>query len=135
MQRIQTVFLFLGALCIGLAFPGGGIREGASWIAAATAALFGVSVVGAIAAIFLHGNRQRQRTVVIVLQYIMIAGIVSLFAGHYLADALPFQASETRGSGDVLSYALPIAGYALFYLARRGIDRDINLIRSMDRLR
>jgi hypothetical protein len=30
---------------------------------------------------------------------------------------------------------LPILAYLLFFLARRGIDHDIELVKSMDRLR
>ncbi len=139
-QRIQTVYLLVGAGCVGSVYLfenlwTGPVAAESAWFVPVTTVLFGLSVVGALAAIFLFGDRQRQRTVVLVLRYVTMVGIVSLFGGLYIAEALPFQISVQSGLGAWLSLFLPILGYVLFSMARRRIERDIELIRSMDRLR
>ena len=139
-QRIQTVYLLVGAGCVGSVYLFENLWTGpaaaeSAWFVPVTTVLFGLSVVGALAVIFLFGDRQRQRSLVLVLQYVTIAGIISFIGGQYIADALPTQISAQSGPGGWLFLFPPILGYVLFSMARRRINRDIELIRSMDRLR
>ena len=54
-----------------------------------------------------------------------------LYAGFFLVGAF---ADGVAGS-TLTALVLPVLAYVMFYLARRGIANDIELVRSMDRLR
>lgn len=139
-QRIQSVYLFLGALALAVL---GLFDMPWSSAAASTYAWFVPSLIGlilvtggtALWAIFLYENRQTQRTVVVGVQIgtVLLAGV--LYGGLYLTAELTFRTGGTLDWGRTLTLALPIVAYALFLLARRGIDHDIELVESMDRLR
>ncbi len=139
-QRIQTVFLFAGAVSIGAIYsldeiwtgPAGG---GSTWFTAVTLGIFGICVLGAILAVFLYKDRKRQRSMVILLQVLTVLGLITLFTGEYLGGTLPFVGTESDGTIEGFGLALAALGYVLFYFARRGIDKDIELIRSVNRLR
>lgn len=100
-----------------------------------TMGIFGLTAAGAIVAIFLYRDRKRQRKIVLVVQYLLLAGMIAFFAGQYLSSAGPFVNPESAGLSTWLAAGLPVAGYLMFTLARRAINRDIELVRSMDRLR
>ena len=139
-QRIQTLFLIAGSLAIGSIYLLGDIWRGpaaveSSWFTAATLGIFGICAVGALLAVFLFADRKRQRVVVMLLQLLAILGLVVLIAGEYLGGTLPFVGPESVGSQEEIGLGLVVLGYALFYLARRGIEKDIKLLRSRDRLR
>lgn len=139
-QRIQTVYLFLGALALVAL---GLFDLPWSSAAASTYAWFVPSLIGlilvtagtALGAIFLYENRPTQRTVVVGVQIgtIVLAGV--LYGGLYLTAELTFTSGGSLDWGRTLPLALPIVAYALFLLARRGIVHDIELVESMDRLR
>ena len=139
-QRVQTVYLLLGALLLG----GMGLFE-PPWndLAAAQFSWFIPSLIGlivvtggtALAAIFLYDRRKTQRTVVIGVQILtlMLAGV--LYAGLYLAGTLTFTGPSGVLWGRSVILLIPIVAYGLFLLARRGIESDIELVKSMDRIR
>jgi hypothetical protein len=64
---------------------------------------------------------------------VLLAGV--LYGGLYLTSELTFSGPEGIRWGHTTALLLPIAAYVFFYLARRGIDHDIELVESMDRLR
>jgi hypothetical protein len=139
-QRIQTVYLILGALAIGSIYLLSDLwrspaATGSSWFTAVTLGIFGICVVGALLAVFLYKDRKRQRSVVVLLQIFTILGLLTLFAGQYLGGTLPFVGAEADGNEEGIGILLAIAGYVFFFMARRGIDRDIKLLQSVDRLR
>lgn len=139
-QRIQTVYLFLGALALA-AF---GIFD-VPWqsTAASTYGWFVPSLIGLIVvtagaalwAIFLYESRETQRSVVVGVQVgtVILAGV--LYGGLYLTTELTFRGPEGIDWGRAAVLTTPILAYLFFYLARRGIDHDIELVKSMDRLR
>lgn len=139
-QRIQSVYLALGAVClIYLVF------FNSAWQTSATEALAwyrsAVTIVGtatatvALIAIFVYKNRAKQLKLVVALQVMTLGFIVILFGGLFLAGDFDLIGRLRGDAGTWFIALLPIATYLLFYLARRGIQRDINLVKSMDRLR
>ena len=117
-QRIQTVYLFLGAVALtGLFF------FDSLWSSTAAAS------------IFLYENRQTQRTVVVGAQLLTVAVAAVLYGGLYLTGELAVRAADGFDWAKAGMLGLPILAYLLFLLARRGIDHDIELVKSMDRLR
>lgn len=139
-QRIQTVYLFLGALSIAAL---GFFEMPWSSNAASTYAWYVPSLIGlmiatgaaALWAIFLYENRKTQRTVVVGVQLgtVLLAGV--LYGGLYLTAELVFGGGQGVDWSRTTVLVLPILAYVFFFLARRGIDHDIQLVESMDRLR
>lgn len=139
-QRIQTLYLFLGAFALGgLGFfdPPWNSTAAAThvWFVPALIALIVLAGGVAIWAIFLYENRKTQRSVVVGVQIctVLLAGV--LYGGLYLTSELTFGGAGGMNWGKTAMLAMPILAYLFFYLARRGIDHDIELVKSMDRLR
>ena len=140
-QRIQTVYLILGALAVGGLFLLDPLWSGPTvqrydWFSGTAAALAGLTAAGALGTVFLYNNRSRQRAVTAGLQVMAALLTGLLFVCFYGAGALGL-----RGAGGALDFSritflvLPIGAYVFFMLARRAIQSDIDLVRSMDRLR
>ncbi len=128
-QRIQSVYLGLATLAI-LATPvvdGVVAPDSWAWYTPVAAAL--IILIGAVSfgAIFLYKQRPRQKTLVLADQLLLLPLIALLFIGAYYAGVSDVQT--------VLPLGLPVVAYILLYLARRAIIKDIELVRSMDRLR
>jgi hypothetical protein len=139
-QRIQTVYLFLGALALaGMGFfemPWA--SEAAAthvWFVPSLIGLLLLTAAGALGAIFLYENRHTQRSVVVAVQggTVLLAGV--LYGGLYLTSELSVRGPRGTDWSLALVIALPLVAYVFFLLARRGIDHDIELVKSMDRLR
>lgn len=134
-QRIQSLYLLVG----GLFFLGnmllwfrttGGSQDVPAIAAAVLQALTGLGLLGTI---FLYGNREKQHRVVTMVQYLALGAILVSFGGLYLGGAL-----ETWTTTDLVTPAmilLPVLGYLLSRMAAGRIRKDIELVRSMDRLR
>lgn len=139
-QRIQTVYLALGALVLASL----GLFD-APWnsTAAATQAWFVPTLIGlivvtagtALGAIFLYEQRKVQRKVVVGVQVLTVLLAAAYYGGLFLTSELTFGGAGGIHWGKATALLLPIVAYALFWLARRGIDHDIELVKSMDRLR
>lgn len=137
-QRIQSLYLAAGAIALVVLLfldtpwqtfadiPA--LRWGAT-------GLFSVTVGLGVASIFQYGNRKRQRKSIVGVQALTITSMVVLVAGLYLTQSLSVQTTDGLNVPLLVALALPIVAYSLFFLARRGVERDIELIRSMDRLR
>ena len=100
--------------------------------------LIGLIVVTAGTAlwsIFLYERRSTQRSVVVGVQIgtVLLAGV--LYGGLYLTAELAFQSPGGVNWGKAAMLSMPVVAYLFFFLARRGIDHDIELVESMDRLR
>ncbi|MFB6248856.1 MAG: DUF4293 family protein [Salinibacter sp.] len=139
-QRIQTVYLFFGALALAalglFELPWGSAAASTyAWFVPSLIGLILVTAGAALGAIFLYENRKTQRTVVVGVQIgtVLLAGV--LYGGLYLTSELTFSAGQGLDWGRTTVLSLPILAYALFLLARRGITHDIELVESMDRLR
>lgn len=139
-QRIQSVYLTLGAVALLTllfldALWSSRAATAFAWFSPALVILAAVAALVAIGAVFLYKDRKKQRKVVLAAQTLTLVLAVVLCAGFFLADELVLLSGDTTGAGMIVPILLPIAAYVLFYLARRGIENDIALIRSMDRLR
>jgi len=139
-QRIQTVYLVLGALVLAaLGLFGSPWNSTAAatraWFVPSLIALTVITAGAALGAVFLYERRKTQRTVVVGVQVLTVALAGVLYGGLYLTSELRFAGPGGLQWGKTIVLLLPIGAYALFWLARRGIDHDIELVESMDRLR
>ena len=114
-QRIQTVFLVLGAVALAalllfdVVWTSAATAQG--WFTPAVIGIDGLAIATALGAIFLYKNRPKQRRVIVVAQVLTTVLLLVFCVGLYLANALYVRT------------------------ARRGVEKDINLVQSMDRLR
>jgi len=139
-QRIQTVYLLLGALVLAsLGFfdapwSGPAAREFA-WFVPSLIGLLVVTVGTALGAIFLYERRRTQRRVVVGVQVLTFLLTAVFYGGLYLTETLALRDPSGILWGRSVRLLLPILAYAFFWLARRGIQHDIELVESMDRIR
>ncbi len=138
-QRIQTIYLVLGAaaLVAMLFFDSlwtSRAVETYAWFGPGLLILGGLTAATALAAIFLYKDRKRQRTVVRLVQVGTLLLAAFLYISLYTTSELVVL-TERADPVAFIPILLPILAYLLFYLARRGVERDIELVRSMDRLR
>jgi len=138
-QRVQTVYLLLAVVCLGILFLAEGAWTGPataeySWFVPVTMGLFGLAAAGGVTAIFLYKGRERQRGFVVLLQYFVIAGLmIKVILNAIMGD---FASVTSDASFEYwVGFGAPVMSYLMFMMARRGIDKDIKLIKSMDRLR
>jgi len=139
-QRIQTVYLFLGALALAALgsfdVPWNSTAAAThAWFVPTLVALTVLTVGLALWAIFLYSRRETQRTVVVGTQVATVLLAGALYGGLYLTSELTFTEAQGIDWGRAFVLVLPLLAYVFFYLARRGIAHDIELVQSMDRLR
>ncbi len=138
-QRIQTVYLVLGAVALGALLFFGVVWQGAataqSWFTPAVVLGDSLAAAVALGAIFLYKNRPRQRQVIVAAQALTTVLLLVFCGGLYLADALYVRTAQGLDGGMLVALLLPIVAYVLFLLARRSVEKDIERVRSMDRLR
>lgn len=139
-QRIQTAYLFFGAVLMAVffAFP----TVWYHWIAPINGLLpwglllwGGVTSLLGLGSIFLYGNRERQRRVVVIVQWTTIVFAAALYSLLVAVNRWNAILGGEMPVIYVIAILFPVAAYVLFYLARRGIDHDIEKVRSVDRLR
>lgn len=139
-QRIQTVYLVLGALALLallLIDPiwNGAAAQSQAWFAPTVLILGGLAALVALIAIFLYKDRERQHKAIILAQGLTVLHLLALYLGLYLANALYVRTPSGIDVIMLTALVLPLAAYILFLLARRGVKKDIDLVKSMDRLR
>lgn len=135
-QRVQTLFLLLaGALLIAfLVFSNawaGGIAPTLPWLAPTVLVAAGLTAAVSLTAMLFYKDRARQRTVILAGQWLAVLTVAGVLTG--LIVSIP----DADGSifGRVATALLPVAAYVMLRLARRGVEKDIDLVKSMDRLR
>lgn len=138
-QRIQSIYLLLAAAAlVGFVLLSNMwsllvVTLGA-WSEVAIMALAALGGLAALIAIFLYKERTKQKRIATVAQWIDLALIVLIVVGFGL-----FSFGEDNGLvAGLPEYGvtlLPIVAYIFLRLALRGINRDIEKVRSMDRLR
>lgn len=138
-QRLQSLYLLFAALLVALFFVlGEAWREVVGtiypWLTATTLALGGLVTLLALVSIFFYKDRQNQARVVRVAQGLDLA-LVGVLAGCLVALSLNEEAGGLIPVSLYLTLLFPVAAYLFLRLAKRGIDKDIALVRSMDRLR
>jgi len=139
-QRIQTFYLALGVIALLCTFffsdPLSSLAaETYAWFSPAVIVLIGLTSITTVSAISLYTNRKKQRSVVVGAQVLTVLYIVVLYTGMYLSGELVLRTRSGTEWGRTVVLLLPVAAYILFYLARRSISSDIELVESMDRLR
>lgn len=153
-QRIQTLYLFLAAVCAvlllflplavlscgpealpgkatlwGFDDPSAAVSYSGNWVNLAAALLLGHSCLASLVTIFLDRNRNAQRRLC-VLQLVLLTVACGLSAGYLCS--LPDAVSIGRLSPAAF---LPVVAIVAVLLALRGIVRDEKLVRSLDRIR
>lgn len=139
-QRIQSVYLLLASLAFGSQYLFRDIWTGpaatdVSWFLPVTMALFAAAAAGSFVVIFMYANRARQRRFILGLQAFAVVTIIVLLYGLWSAGDLPGISAQPVGVFDVIALLMPFVAYAMLYMARRNVEKDIELVESMDRLR
>lgn len=138
-QRIQSVYLLVGAVACGLPFLVGlpTLEAGTPpWVFTLRGVLYIAAGVLGFVAIFLYTSRERQQIaafwaqVVAAIAVIVIIGMLLLYgrAGSAIQ-------AVTANAEAIVSVAAPLFALGCFRSARSAIARDIKLVKSMDRLR
>jgi hypothetical protein len=136
-QRIQTLYLVVGALLLALFVAlGGGWAEAIavelSWLGWLGYGLAVVTAVVALVSVALYKDRPLQRRTILWAMWLDLALIVVVLVGLFVVE----DASAPRAPVGLYLVALqPIVAYVLLRLARQRVTRDIELVRSMDRIR
>jgi len=139
-QRIQSLYLLLAAVLLGLEYTFASVWKGTSattysWFVPVTMGVFTIAAIGAVGGIFMYSQRKRQRSLVVVSQIITLVGLLILFGAQYVTGSLPMISGSVVSFESWAALVSPVLAYLMFIMARRAIDRDIALVRSMDRLR
>ncbi len=146
-QRIQTVWLALAAVCLGGLFLSPaqffaiGITDGESQKTELmidhllVKIAFGIAAAIAVTAIFLFKNRNLQVMAVKFGLFSLLMGFVfgGLGSYSYFEEARKLDANAKFLFGPAI--ALPILAFIFLLLALRAIRKDEKLVKSMDRLR
>ncbi len=140
-RRIQTVYLTLAVAALVVLVFNGIMHAGAAdatvgtFVRPAIFVVTGLAAVMVIASILLFKDRIRQRRAIIVAQLTLLTLMVVLYGGLYASDALYVRTTVGVDVGRLIGISMPLVAYVCCLLARRAVTRDIELIRSMDRLR
>lgn len=139
-QRIQSIYLLLGVLMLG-AF----VALNSMWSVvvsmlheALPVVVYALAAAGGLvgfASVLIYKSRKNQMKLVTVVQWIALLLLVVVIVAFGI---LGFRSGADSGPIQVSAYLvllLPIGAYILFSLARRAVKKDIELVRSMDRLR
>ncbi len=139
-QRIQTVYLALGAgAVVALLFLdpiwSSTAQSSYAWFGPTLISLGGLIVLTALAGIFGYKNRKQQQKVVLVAQYLTLMLALVLYGALFFSGGLVVRTTEGINGPMLIALLVPLAAYVLFALARRSIQKDIDKVKSMDRLR
>lgn len=139
-QRIQSIYLLVAAVLAGatvaLPEPVQAASEGPNaWLPYVAWGLAGLTALVALISIFLYKNRKRQRGIVLGAQFLALGLLLVGFMVLFLTGQLQTLLGPPVNIQGILLLAWPLLAYLFLYLARRAIDKDIKLVRSMDRLR
>lgn len=139
-QRLQSLYLLFGALFAGLFLVIGdawyaAVGPAYPWAIPVATILCALTVLVALGAVFLYKDRPKQRKVIQVAQWLDL-GLVFVTVGALGALALGDGSGLGAEATPVyLVVLLPVVAYVFLRLALRGVEKDIALVRSMDRLR
>ena len=139
-QRIQTVYLLVGALLLGFFLvlaPAWfeAVSLYAGWVIPVLYVLAGVTAAAALLAVFFYKQRARQATMIAAALWLDLALVMVLVGAQ---GYLSFQTDADLTAAGAAGFAvllLPIFAYVAFRLAKRGVQKDMDLVQSMDRLR
>lgn len=133
-QRIQTLYLLLAVILNTAVFftpiYSHAVNDPAPWIGLGLALSLTIALGCAAVAIFMYKNRPVQLMWVKIGTYTQIIGLG--FAAGVLFSLGGFGTFLWR---EVLSAGLIVLTLMFFWLAGRGIKKDEELVKSMDRIR
>ena len=138
-QRIQSLYLLFAAAFVVLFLV---LNEGWQatlgavypWLTPTVLALGGLAALATLAAVFFYKDRARQRTLVLAAQWLVLA-LVLVLVGCLVATTLSEDIVLEPTPYLYVTLLFPLVAYLMLRLARRGVEKDIALVRSMDRLR
>ena len=138
-QRIQSLYLLFGAAFVVLFLV---LNEGWQttlaalypWLTPAVFVIGGLGALAALAAVFFYKDRARQRTIILAAQWLVLA-LVLVLVGCLVATTLDDAVVLTPTPFLYVTLLFPLVAYVMLRLARRGVEKDMALVRSMDRLR
>lgn len=133
-QRIQSIFLFIAALVFLATFflRSHIASEAMTWVVPTVIGLQVLAAVFAVVTIFMYNNRKQQLKMISILQFLALIAIIGMFGGAYMAGMVEELPENTTG---MVLLVLPMVGYVLVRLSGQRVKKDIELVRSMDRLR
>lgn len=160
-QRVQTIYLLLAFICTSLllAFPiftitaenGGeyvvdfgayGLHGDGVEASFPIYLMFMTSALFSIAAVLMYKRRPRQLMIARLNLIIHALITVGIYTFYYMGESYVISAlSESAGTNPTMSFDMAVGFYllipplAFIWLAIRGIKRDEELVRSLDRLR
>jgi len=140
-QRLQSLYLLFAAALVGAFLTLGDIwrtliAQVYPWVGPLTLVLGGLVVAASLVAVFFYKDRPRQRQTIMVAQWLDIALVlvlVGVMVAVNLSDEVGWEATAAQTA--YITALLPFGAYVFLRLARRGVEKDIALVRSMDRLR
>ncbi len=134
-QRIQSLYLLIAAFAV-VYIPWlasvSSMTEPA-WLFPLVALLSILVGAGALGTIVLYRQRTMQRKLIVVLQYATLALLVSLFGAILLTGRIADLIALDMGL--LVALVLPIVSYVALMLARKGVDRDIAEVESLEKFR
>lgn len=139
-QRLQSLYLLFAALFAGLILVVGDpwfrvITPVYPWLTLAVPVIAGLTALVALVAVFFYKDRKRQRSVVLAAQWLDIVLVLAVGGGIAALAMSDDTALAAAATPVFLTLLLPVVAYVFLRLARRGVEKDIALVRSMDRLR
>jgi len=139
-QRVQSIFLIIGCVFLAGNYLLGEIWIGpasvrSSWFTSVTLGLYSLALIGGLLSIFLYKSLERQKKSISVVMMTAVFGFIVLSIGLFLANSVPLVSGEEVSTQLWLAVVFPIMSIACFELARRGVNRDMKLLKSVDRLR
>lgn len=138
-QRIQSLYLLFAAALVVLFLV---LNEGWQatlavvypWLTPTAFALGGLAALAALAAVFFYKDRATQRKLILAAQWLDLALVLAL-VGSLVATTLNDEIVLNATPYLYVTLLFPLIAYVMLRLARRGVEKDIALVRSMDRLR
>lgn len=137
-QRIQSVYLLLGSIAAlaPVYFRNWIVPAAGSPVIDSTVQIVAVlTALVALFVIFQYKNRDRQYQLILGVQILTLILIVATISVLYLRGNLPGVEGTPASTPLILILLLPFVAYILFLLARRAVKKDIEKVKSMDRLR
>lgn len=134
-QRLQTLYLAAAAalLVLFLALASSwaiALPENVAWLNPVAMGLSVLTAVVSLIALALFKNRKQQGQLVLAAQWLDLALVVAVLVGLYLGSTTGATAMDRY-----LVALMPVVAYVLLRMARQRITKDIELVKSMDRLR
>ncbi|NNE36486.1 MAG: DUF4293 family protein [Rhodothermales bacterium] len=137
-QRIQSLYLLLGSIAVAspLLFSTISVQEAAvNWFPWVRIALSVLAALLALVALVGYGNRKRQSVIAFYAQICVLLLLMVVVSTTVLYGVRPGVETWTKDPYYLSALILPSVAYILFGLARRAIRKDVELVKSMDRLR